>query len=384
MNSIRINKIVLLLLVAFISAIFVSMIRSYLMVILLSGIFAAMFQPIYKKFVRWFNGRENLASAVTLLLIFLLIFLPLVGLFGIVAAQAVKVGQSVTPWIQKTLREPSTFDKLFDSLPFYDTIQQYNQIILEKAGQLVSGLSSILVNSLSAFTLSTVNFVFLFFLFLYIMFFFLRQGHVVLEKILFYLPLKDEDERLVLERFTSVTRATIKGTLIIGVLQGGLAGLAFWIVGIDSSIFWGTLMVVLSIIPVIGSSLIWMPAVIILAASGAFIKAIGLAIFCGLLVGSLDNVLRPILVGKDTKMHELFILFGTIGGISMFGIIGFIIGPIIAALFVTVWEIYGETFKEYLPTVGSFEIEEALGSSTNDSKNDVEECNDQSEKLTES
>jgi predicted PurR-regulated permease PerM len=110
-------------------------------------------------------------------------------------------------------------------------------------------------------------------------------------------------------------------------------------------------MTVLSIIPAVGSAFIWVPAVLILAASGAFLKAIGLLVFCGVLVGSVDNVLRPRFVGRDTQMHELLIFFGTLGGISLFGIIGFIVGPIVAALFVTVWDIYGETFKEYLPEV---------------------------------
>jgi len=110
-------------------------------------------------------------------------------------------------------------------------------------------------------------------------------------------------------------------------------------------------MAVLSVIPGIGSALVWIPAAIVLAASGSFVKAIGLALFCGLVVGSLDNFLRPRLVGKDTEMHELLIFFGTLGGIAFFGFLGFIIGPIIAALFVTVWEIYGNVFKDVLPEV---------------------------------
>ncbi len=357
MNAHRINKVVLLLLVAAISALFLTMIRTFLMVLLLAGIFSAMAQPLYNKFVTWFKGRKNPASAVTLLLIVLLFLLPLISLLGVVAAQALKVGQTVTPWIQRQIQHPSEFLALFDSLPFYETIVDYNQVILEKAGQLINGISHFLVNSVSTFTMSTVNFLFLFFIFLYTMFFFLKDGRALLAKILYYLPLKDDEEEKMLDRFTSVTRATIKGTLIIGILQGSLAGVGFWIVGIDSVVFWSTIMVVLSIIPVIGSSLIWVPAVVILAASGAYFKAIGLAIYCGLIVGSLDNVLRPILVGKDTKMHEMFILLGTLGGIGMFGIIGFIIGPIIAALFVTIWELYGETFKEYLPSVGAMELE---------------------------
>ena len=188
---------------------------------------------------------------------------------------------------------------------------------------------------------------------LYTMFFFLMDGDKLLHKILYYLPLHDQDERRMLDKFTSVTRATLKGTAVIGLLQGTLAGMAFWVVGIPSSVFWGTIMAVLSIIPGIGTALVWVPAVIILAAGGNYLKAVGLCLFCALVVGSIDNLLRPVLVGKDTQMHELMIFFGTLGGIIMFGIMGMIIGPIVAALFVTIWEIYGVAFKDILPQVGS-------------------------------
>lgn len=351
MNNQKVNKIVLLFVLLFISAIFLSMIRNFLMVILLAGIFSALAQPIYKRFEKLFKGRKTITSLVTLLFIFLIFFLPLVGLLGIVAGQAIKISNSVKPWIAERIDKPHALDEWFQSLPFYNTISTYDDVIMQKAGELVGKMSNFLVDSVSAATLSTVNFLFLFFIFLYTMFFFLKEGDLLLEKILYYLPLTDKDEQRMLDRFTSVTRATIKGTLLIGIIQGTLAGLAFWVVGIDSAVFWGTIMTVLSIIPVVGSSLIWFPAVIILAASGRFVEAIGLLIFCGFLVGSVDNILRPIFVGRDTKMHELLIFFGILGGISLFGIVGFIIGPIIAALFITVWDIYGETFKEYLPEV---------------------------------
>ena len=123
--------------------------------------------------------------------------------------------------------------------------------------------------------------------------------------------------------------------------------------GIPSAVFWGTIMAVLSIIPGIGTTLVWGPAVIILAAGGNFTRAAGLGIFCAIIVGSIYNLLRPILVGKDTQMHELMIFFSTLGGIIMFGVMGMIIGPIVAALFITIWEIYGVAFKDYLPQVGS-------------------------------
>ena len=132
-------------------------------------------------------------------------------------------------------------------------------------------------------------------------------------------------------------------------MQGGLSGLAFWVVGIPSAVFWGTVMTVLSVIPGIGTALVWVPAAIILAGGGHYYKAAGLTAFCALVVGSLDNFLRPALVGKDTQMHDLMIFFGTMGGIFMFGVPGIILGPLIAALFITIWDIYGVAFKDVLP-----------------------------------
>ena len=353
MNRDTANKSALLLLVLFISVVFLDMIRSFLMAIFLAGIFSALARPLYKRFERWYGGRRALASMSTLVLIVIIVILPLGALMGIVTAQAIKVGQTATPWVQNQIAQPGEFHKLLNSLPFYDKIAPYSETIWRKAGELIGTISHFLISSLSRVTMSAVSLLFMTFAMLYTMFFFLMDGDKLLHKILYYLPLQDRDEQRMLQKFTSVTRATLKGTAVIGILQGGLAGIAFWVVGIPSAVFWGTIMAVLSIIPGIGTALIWGPAVIILAAGGNFLKAGGLGIFCAIVVGSIDNLLRPILVGKDTQMHELMIFFGTLGGIIMFGIMGMIIGPIVAALFITIWEIYGVAFKDILPQVGS-------------------------------
>ena len=184
---------------------------------------------------------------------------------------------------------------------------------------------------------------------LYSMYYFLTHGAKVLDKILYYIPLSANEENRMVEKFASVSRATLKGTLIIGVVQGGLAGLAFAVIGIDGAFFWGTIMAVLSIIPGVGTALVWIPAAVFLFAVGRPIAALLLTVWCVGLVGTVDNVLRPWLVGKDTKMPDLLILLGTLGGLVLFGAAGIIVGPIVAALFVTVWEIYGTTFKDILP-----------------------------------
>jgi predicted PurR-regulated permease PerM len=353
MNRDTANKSALLLLVLFISVVFLGMIRSFLMAIFLAGIFSALARPLYKRFERWYGGRRALASMSTLVVIVIIVILPLGALMGIVTAQAIKVGQTVTPWVQEQIAQPGEFQKLLSSLPFFDKIAPYSETIWRKAGELIGTISQFLIGSLSTATKGAVNFLFMAFALLYTMFFFLMDGDKLIYKILYYLPMDDDDEQRMLEKFTSVTRATLKGTAVIGLLQGTLAGMAFWVVGIPSSVFWGTIMAVLSIIPGIGTALVWVPAVIILAAGGNFVKAGGLCLFCALVVGSIDNLLRPVLVGKDTQMHELMIFFGTLGGIIMFGVMGMIIGPIVAALFVTIWEIYGVAFKDILPKVGT-------------------------------
>lgn len=351
MEQKTVNRFVLILAVLLISVIFISMIRHFLMAILLAGIFSALLQPTYRWFERRFRGHKNLASLATILLVVLVILVPLMTLLGVITTQAIHVGKSVSPWIQKYLGQPDSFSELLGSIPFYDQIEPYRGTIFKKAGELVGTISMFLIDNLQSGAAMTVNFLFTVFIFLYTLFFFLIEGNKLLERILYYLPLEDKDEIRILERFTSVSRATLKGTAVIGILQGGISGIAFAVVGINSAVFWGTIMTVLSIIPGIGTALIWFPAGLILAATGHYVKAVGLILFCGVVVGSIDNLLRPRLVGKDTEMHELFIFFGTLGGIALFGIIGFIIGPIIAALFITVWEIYGEVFKDLLPEV---------------------------------
>ncbi len=347
-----VNKAVLLLLVLSISAVFLAMIRNFLMAIFMAGLFSALVHPVYRWLVRLLHGRENLASGITVTGIIVLILVPLSILIGIVVTQAISVGQSVTPWIHSFIHEPSVVSDYLKKLPFYEQALPYRDFIIHKAGQLVGTVSSFLIESLSSATKLTVDALFGTIIMLYVMFYFLTMGRKLLEKILYYLPLEDKDEQLLLNRFTSVAGATIKSTLIIGMLQGLICGLGFSFAHIKAPVFWGSVMAVMSIIPAVGTAIIWGPALLILAMQGDWHGTLILAVVCGAIAGNLDNLLRPRLVGKDTEMHDLFVLFGTLGGISMFGIQGIIVGPIIAALFITIWEIYGNSFHRYLPSVG--------------------------------
>jgi predicted PurR-regulated permease PerM len=351
MDQDKVNKIVLAVMVIAISALFFTMIHPFLMAIFLAGLFSALARPVYRRLRILFRGHRHLASLTTLLLMVVVVLIPLLLLVGVVVGQAVDVSQKVTPWIRQNLEQPDQITAYLQGLPVYEYLEPYRGTILEKAGQLVGSISNWIVGGLSQATFGTVNFLFMSLVFLYTMYFLQMDGGKLVRKVLYYLPLNGDDESLMLNKFTSVSRAMIKGTLLIGVLQGGLAGIAFAVAGIDNAVFWGTVMAVLSIIPSVGSALVWIPASIILIMQGSVAGGVGLLAFCGLIVGSLDNVLRPMLVGKDTKMHELMIFFGTLGGILMFGISGVLIGPLIASLFITIWELYGIAFSNYLPEV---------------------------------
>jgi predicted PurR-regulated permease PerM len=345
----RFRKAFLIVLVVAISAAFVAMIRTFLLTIFLAALFAAVARPLYLELQRTFRGNAPLASAATILILLIVVIGPLVLLASVVGNEALRVASNVRPWIQARLAEPDLIDHALRRLPYIQQVEPIRTEILNKGAELVGSIGTFLAGALSAATRGTVLFFFNFFILLYTMFFFLKDGPRLLRSALSYLPLAEADKQRMLDKFMSVTRATLKGTVLIGTMQGVLSGLAFWVVGIDGAIFWTTLMVVLSIIPGIGGALVWVPAVILLIAQGALWRGIGLAIFCALIVGSIDNVVRPWLVGRDTRMHDLLILFSTLGGLLAFGASGFIVGPIIAALFVTVWEIFGVAFRDALP-----------------------------------
>jgi predicted PurR-regulated permease PerM len=348
MNSIKANQVILLLLALFISAIFFAMLRFFLMVIFLAAIFSALAMPVFNRFNSWFKGHKSLSAAITMFTMLLMVFLPMLALFGVVVAQAVRLSSIAVPWIQHQIQEPAAFNQQLRSLPHYNELEVYREDILKKAGELASQAGSMLFSTISSFTFSAANDIFLLFIFLYTMFFFIRDGKEILDKTLSFLPLTYTDQHRLLDRFLSVTRATLKGSLVVGIVQGSLSGLALHFAGIDSAIFWGTIMSVLSVLPVLGSALVWVPAALYLAATGQYPQAIGVFLFCSIVVGQIDNIIRPMLVGRDTQMHELLIFFGTLGGIGLFGLFGFILGPIIAALFITVWDMYAESFSGFL------------------------------------
>jgi predicted PurR-regulated permease PerM len=275
---------------------------------------------------------------------------------GLVVNQALTVSEHAIPWLQERFGAAGSFDVhqwLVERFPLIAHLVPSQGEIVNNLGTAAKTAGGVLVTWASAFTAGTAGFFLHLFVMIYAMFFFLKDGSSILQKIFYYMPLRHEDEIRMLERFVSVTRATIKGSLLIGLIQGSLAGIAFYFAGIGGAAFWGTIMVVLSVIPGIGTALVWVPTVIYLYVIGSAVSATLLAIWCAGVVGTVDNFLRPQLVGRDAEMPDLLILIGTLGGLFFFGPIGFVIGPVVCGLFLTALDIYGATFKSILPPVKS-------------------------------
>jgi len=343
-----------LLLVLGVSLLFLAVTWTFLKPLLLGALLAGLAGGLYRWILRLVRGRPSLAAGLTLLIVFIVIVGPLSAFIGVVVRQAIGIANDALPWLQQHVGTANAFNAHDWLVERYPSLAQYvptQQEMADSATRIAKTLGAFLVTAATQFTAGTAGFLLNFFVMLYALFFFLRDGRAILEKIFYYTPLDHEDEVRLLERFSSVTRATIKGTLVIGAVQGTLAGLGLWAAGIERAAFWGTVMTVLSVIPGIGSALVWLPAVIYLFIAGKTATAVLLLIWCAAGVSTIDNLLRPRLVGKDAQMPDLLILLGTLGGLFVFGPIGFIIGPLVCGLFLTVWDIYGATFKDILPPV---------------------------------
>lgn len=339
------RKAAVLGLVALFSIVFLWMIRGFLVPLFLAAVFASLAAPLYRQMVRLFRGYTTVAAIATLVLLIAVVVVPCLAMLGIVAGQAYQLSENVVPWVQDHVDEAGNLDlTLPEWVPFRDQIDLSGANVTSKLAEFAGRIGTFLFQSLSAATLGTAGFFLDLFVMLYAMFFFIKGGDAIRDGTMKYLPLPQDAKDRILEKGLSVTRATIKGTLVIALAQGTLAGIAFAVVGIQGAVFWGAVMAVMSIVPGIGTALVWIPAVVFLMATGQLAAGIGLALWCSAVVGSIDNVLRPYLVGRDTEMPDLLILISTLGGLSLFGAVGLLIGPVVAALFMTVMDIYRVTF----------------------------------------
>lgn len=323
---------------------FIWLIRSYLEPLFWAVVFAIIFNPLRNKWVELTGGRKSISAAITLLTIVILVLIPLFFVGYSLATEALHLYQRIAAG-QFDVESPL---KLLDRVPLVNEYMQRFNInrdeIVQRLYSVAGAATQYIGSSILALGQNALRFLIGLGVMLYVLFFFLRDGQQILDKMVKTLPLGDKRERELFSKFAGVSRATIKGTLVIGIVQGTIGGLLFLITGINAPVFWGSIMAVFSIIPAVGPGAVWLPAAIYMFITGAIWQGVVLVVGGTLVIGLVDNILRPILVGKDTSLPDALVLISTLGGLSVFGITGFVIGPIIAAFFLVVWQIFEEDY----------------------------------------
>ena len=328
---------------ALVTIAFVWLVSPFLMPVFWAAALAIIFHPVDRFIQQSLDGRATIAALITLLIILLTVIVPAMLLASAVASEAaalygrIQSGEfdpnEILNWFQASV--PAATGYLADIGIDIADVRKNISALAVNGSQFVGSLALMVGQN-------AVNFTVMFFLMLYLLFFFLRDGEKILEVLVRVLPLGDDRERALFTKFAEVSRAAIKGTLLIGAIQGALGGLMFYFVGIEGAVFWGVMMMVLSLLPVVGASLVWGPAALIMLINGELGNALFLILFGAIAIGLIDNLLRPLLVGRDTRMPDYLVLFSTLGGLSLFGISGFVLGPVVAALFLSTWVMFAE------------------------------------------
>jgi len=342
-QSSRLEDRSFLLLLALVSLAFLWVLWPYYGAVFWGSVLAILFNALFIRLLRKMPQKRTLAALLTLSIILVLVILPV----GLISAL---LTQEAANMYQRVQSGELSFSRYFQQI--YDALPSWVSQILDRSGldnrgliqervtsSLTQGSQFIATQALSIGQ-NAFDFFVSFFIMLYLLFFFLRDGGALSRHIKEAIPLEAEIKRQLFSKFTTVIRATVKGNIVVAVVQGALGGLMFWFLGIHAPILWGTLMAFLSLLPAVGAAIVWIPVAIYFLATGAIWQGVLLIAFGVLVIGLVDNILRPVLVGKDTKMPDYVVLVSTIGGMSLFGLNGFVIGPVIGAMFMAAWDIF--------------------------------------------
>jgi predicted PurR-regulated permease PerM len=329
-------------------AVFSFMISGFFGALVFAGAAALMFHPLQKLLERFVS--PTVAASINLVLLVVVVIVPMITILGLAAAQALNFVDQASSWIGSRLQQPSPLAALDlpDWVPFESELEELRDDFTSKLGQIAGAVGRFVVSTLSQVTQATALFLLDAFVAAYFFFYCLVRGEWLSTEIVASLPLHQSDRDEFLSVGANVTRSILKSLVVIGAVQGFFSGLAFHLVGVGGVVFWGIVMGFLSVIPFIGPVIIWLPVAVYLALQGNYWEALFLAGWFWVVVASIDNVLRPYLVGSETRMPDVLVLLTTLGGLFMFGAIGLLIGPLIGALLMAAWAVYRRVFEDEL------------------------------------
>jgi predicted PurR-regulated permease PerM len=341
MRTIEDNAFLLLVIAA--SLAFAWILLPFFGAVLWGTVIAILFVPLHRRLLDSMSQRRNLAAFATVMIIIAIVILPMTLIGALLTQEALDFYGKLQSGELDLVR---VFKQSHDALPAWATIllgrfglASLGAVQEKLSAGLMAGSQNIATQAL-LIGQSTFDFIVNLFVMLYLLFFLLRDEAVLTKHLRDTIPLRSAQQKAFLLKFTIVIRATVKGDLLVALLQGALGGLIFWFLGINAPLLWAVVMAFFSLLPGIGAGLIWIPVAGYLLATGAIWKGVVLIAFGALIIGLVDNFLRPRLVGKDTRMPDYIVLISTLGGIATFGLNGFVIGPVIAAMFIAAWDIF--------------------------------------------
>ncbi|MBI4427266.1 MAG: AI-2E family transporter [Candidatus Magasanikbacteria bacterium] len=341
----RVRNIFFFSLIIILAIALLYVIRPFLYPVFWAAVIAMLFHPLYERLDKYLK-LPSLSALSTLVLVVIIIFLPLTLLSTLLINESVGLYQTVSHWNFSSQLQDAT--QKLNNTPLAPVLSSVQSEWGSYAADAAKTISVFLFNNIKSITENSLRFIFMLFIMFYSLFYFLKDGTELLKQIMHLSPLGDEHEIMLYEKFRSTARATLKGTFIVGGVQGIIGGILFWATGIEGALIWSVIMIIFATIPAIGPSIVWFPAGIIMLALGNFWQGLVILLFGFFVISTIDNFIRPKLVGRDIQMHPLLVLFSTLGGIFFFGISGFVIGPVIASLFVAVMAIYDHHYRNEL------------------------------------
>ncbi|KWT70693.1 MULTISPECIES: AI-2E family transporter [unclassified Variovorax] len=349
MNSPELQRAVFLFLLAAVTVAFFWILLPFFGAVLWAVALAILFTPLYKRLLKRMPGRRNLAALATLAICLVIVIIPL----AMVTVSLVQEASLVTQRIRTgEINFARYFQQVLGALPQWllNLLERFGlgnmEAMLSRIAQGAAQTGQLVATQALNIGQNTFDFVVSFALMLYMLYFLLRDGTALSKLIREALPMARPHTHYLLNKFTTVIRATVKGNVAVAAVQGALGGLAFWVLGVQGALLWAALMAFLSLLPAVGAALIWLPVAIYFLATGHVWEGVALIVFGVVVIGLVDNVLRPILVGKDTQMPDYIVLMSTVGGMALFGVNGFVIGPVVAALFMAAWDLFASSNEE--------------------------------------
>lgn len=312
-------------------------------------VMAIVFAPLCRRLSESMRQSPSVAALVTILIVIVIVILPLTAITSSLIQDATNLYDRIH---SGELDFGLYFNQIWDALPsqIQNMMVQLRLTNLSAVQEkLTVGLrqgSQFLATQILSIGQFTFQFIINLCVMIYLLFFLLRDGDKLFKIIGKAIPLHTVQQQVLFTKFTTTVRATVRGGIFVAILQGMLGGLIFWFLGINTPLLWGVIMAFLSLLPAIGAGLVWVPVAIYLLATGALWQGLTLISFGIIIIGLADNFLRPVLVGKDTKLPNYVVLISTLGGLQIFGLNGLIIGPVIAAMFMVVWEIFSDSRQE--------------------------------------